>query len=151
MRTLLLELRPASLAETTLGDLLRQLTEAVAGRIGTPVTVELDGQCPLPDDVRIALYRIAQEALNNVVKHAQASQVSVRLSCGPTPAGDAQEQRYRVEMRVEDDGRGFELRDIPPHHLGLAIIRERAQAIGATLHIDSKPGQGTKVTVMWKG
>ncbi|MBM4431232.1 MAG: GAF domain-containing protein, partial [Chloroflexi bacterium] len=66
MRTLLLELRPAALAETDLADLLRQLAEATAGRTGLPVAVVADGCCTLPPDVHVALYRIAQEALNNV-------------------------------------------------------------------------------------
>ena len=83
MRSLLLELRPAALIEANLGDLLRQLAESVSGRSGIPVAVSLEG-CPvpdLPDDVHVALYRIAQEALNNVVKHAQAKRVEVALRC----------------------------------------------------------------------
>ena len=82
MRTLLLELRPARLVETRLDDLLRQLGEAASGREGIPVAVQVEGQAhaaKLPPDVHIALYRITQEALNNVVKHARAHQVTVRL------------------------------------------------------------------------
>ena len=85
MRTLLLELRPSALVEANLGDLLRQLAESVSGRTGIPVTVVLAG-CPpanLPDEVHIAFYRIAQEALNNVVKHARASRVDMTLRCVP--------------------------------------------------------------------
>ncbi|HSR35326.1 MAG TPA: GAF domain-containing protein, partial [Anaerolineae bacterium] len=77
MRALLLELRPAALSEAHLEDLLRQLGEATTGRTGAPVHIELDGQGSLPPDVHVALYRIAQEALNNVVKHARASSVDV--------------------------------------------------------------------------
>jgi signal transduction histidine kinase/ligand-binding sensor domain-containing protein len=151
MRTLLLELRPAALAEATLGDLLRQLGEAVTGRTGTPVEVSLDGQCALPDDVQVALYRIAQEALNNVIKHAHASQVDIRLRCTPVQAGDGDRQQHIVDMQIKDNGDGFDPSDTPPHHLGLRIIRERAQAIGARLEIDSRLGQGTRVTVVWTG
>ena len=151
MRTLLLELRPAALAEATLGDLLRQLGEAMTGRTGTPVEVSLDGQCDLPDDVQVALYRIAQEALNNVVKHAHASQVNIRLRCTPVHTGDGDRQQHIVDMQITDNGDGFDASDIPPHHLGLRIIRERAQAIGARLGIDSRLGQGTRVTVVWTG
>jgi len=68
MRTLLLELRPTALAEASLDDLLRQLGEAVTGRTGVPVTMTVEGRCALPEDVHVALYRIAQEALNNVAK-----------------------------------------------------------------------------------
>jgi signal transduction histidine kinase/ligand-binding sensor domain-containing protein len=148
MRTLLLELRPAALVEANLRDLLRQLGEAVAGRTGVPVTVTVDNLCPLPEEAHVALYRIAQEALNNVAKHAHASQVEVRLHC--TAAGHGESDRAKVELVITDDGRGFEVADAPPDHLGLGIIRERAQAIGAGLEIRSKPGGGTRVTVLWK-
>jgi len=151
MRTLLLELRPAALAEATLGDLLRQLAEAVSGRTGTPVRVSVNGQCRLPNEVHVALYRIAQEALNNVIKHAHACQVDVRLACTLLRTTDDAPRQYQVEMEVQDDGCGFEPVEIPPHHLGLRIIRERAQAVGATLQIDSKVGHGTTVRVVWVG
>jgi signal transduction histidine kinase len=148
MRTLLLELRPAALLEASPGDLLRQLGEAVTGRTGLPVTVTVEGSCVLPPDVHVALYRIAQEALNNVVKHAQASQVTVRLHCiSPADGGEA----GYAELQVRDDGRGFDPCRVPPDRLGLGIMRERAQAIGATLEIESQPGQGTRIAVAWKG
>jgi GAF domain-containing protein/ligand-binding sensor domain-containing protein len=152
MRTLLLELRPAALVEANLRDLLRQLGEAVAGRAGVPVTVTVDDLCPLPEAVHVALYRIAQEALNNVIKHAQASQVTVWLRC----LDDGQHGQDRdldglaIELAINDDGRGFDPAQVPPERLGLGIIRERAQAISATLEIDSHPGQGTRIRVVWK-
>jgi signal transduction histidine kinase len=139
MRTLLLELRPAALTKVALGDLLRQLAEAIATRIGVPVTQTVEGECPLPSDVRVALYRIAQEALNNVAKHSGASQVTVSLCCQPEG----------VELLVSDDGRGFNVQDISPEHLGLGIMRERADAIGAMLKIESQIGQGTQVLIVW--
>ncbi len=151
MRTLLLELRPAALAEATLGDLLRQLAEAVSGRTGTPVQVSVNGQCRLPNEAHVALYRIAQEALNNVIKHAHACQVDVRLTCTPLRATDNGPRQYQVEMEVQDDGCGFEPGVVAPHHLGLRIIRERAQAVDARLQIDSEPGHGTTVRVVWVG
>ncbi|MBN1661506.1 MAG: GAF domain-containing protein [Anaerolineae bacterium] len=148
MRTLLLELRPAVLIESNLRDLIRQLGEAVAGRAGIPVDVAVGDLCPLPDDVHVALYRIAQEALNNVVKHAQARQVQVRLHC-PEPDGK-QPERARVELCIADDGRGFDPVTIPTDRLGIGIIRERASAIGASCRIDSCPGNGTCITIVWK-
>jgi nitrate/nitrite-specific signal transduction histidine kinase len=152
MRTLLLELRPAAVVEASLGDLLRQLAEAVAGRKDVSVTVSVEGQCTLPTDVHVALYRIAQEALNNVVKHAHASQVTVGLRCSSSlPTGTGEGQQKMVELHVSDDGRGFDPSSISPDHLGLGIMRERAQAIGATLEIESRPGHGTQVMVVWKG
>jgi len=139
MRTLLLELRPASLAEIGLAELLRQLTEAIAGRAGVPVTLTVEGQCNLPPDVQIALYRIAQEALNNVARHAGASQATVRLRC----------QFEQVELHISDDGQGFDPTSVALQHLGLGIMRERAEAIHATLRIESQPGSGTQVVIFW--
>jgi signal transduction histidine kinase len=147
MRTLLLELRPSALADAELGDLLRQLAEATTGRARVPVDVQIEGEyshgctsSAMPPDVKVALYRIAQEALNNVAKHSDAGQATVRLCCGPE----------RVALHVADDGRGFDADAIPPDHLGVGIMRERAEAIGATLTIESEVGQGTEVAVVWE-
>jgi GAF domain-containing protein/ligand-binding sensor domain-containing protein/two-component sensor histidine kinase len=148
MRTLLLELRPAALAEANLKDLLRQLGEAVTGRSGVPVSVSVELDCALPPDVHVALYRIAQEALNNVVKHANARQVRVTLGC-TYEKGTLAPGRV-IELCIDDDGRGFDLDDIPPDRLGLHIIHERAQAIGASLKITSQMGHGTRVVATWK-
>jgi signal transduction histidine kinase len=146
MRTLLLELRPASLIETPLGDLLRQLAEAATGRIGVPVSLTVEGDPILPPDVHVALYRIAQEAMNNVVKHARAGQAEMSLRSARDPATGGR----AIELEIRDDGRGFDIQDVPPDHLGLGIMRERAEAIGAQLEIESEPGQGTRVCVTWR-
>ena len=155
MRTLWLELRPAAVVETSLEDLLRQLGEAVTVREGVPVTVEVEGWCELPADLHVALYRIAQEALNNVVKHAKASQVAVSLRCTPrTPSSSSREGEgagVKVELCIRDDGRGFDPNDVSPEHMGLGIMRERAEAVGAQLGIGSQTGRGTQVTVIWPG
>ncbi len=140
MRALLLELRPSALADANLPDLLRQLAEAATGRARIAIQVDVQGGCSLPPDVQIALYRIAQEALNNVARHSGASAASVCLRL--PPAADA------VELTIADDGRGFATA-AAGDHFGLDIMQERAQAIGATLHVDSAPGQGTRVTVVW--
>ncbi|NOZ28570.1 MAG: GAF domain-containing protein [Chloroflexi bacterium] len=140
MRTLLLELRPAAVIEANLGDLLRQLAEATTGRARVPVSVAIDGACTLPPDVQVALYRIAQEALNNVAKHADASRAEVALRCSPG----------QVKLSVRDDGRGFHVGETAPDHLGLSIMRERAEAIGARLEVKSKIGRGTEVAVVWE-
>ena len=149
MRAMLLELRPSALNESDLGELLRQLADAIAGRARLPVTVDIRSQRPLPSDVKVALYRVAQEALNNVAKHSKASRVTMSLTdavCtdqGPSEAG--------AELCIMDDGKGFDLTRASPEHFGLAIMRERAQAIGATLDIETRPGQGTKIAVVWLG
>jgi signal transduction histidine kinase len=141
MRTLLLELRPSALIEAEFGDLLRQLAESTIGRARVPVTLELEGEpsCSLPPDVKVVMYRVAQESLNNIAKHAEASQVTVSLRC----------QAERVELRISDDGRGFDLESVPTESLGLGIMRERVEAIGAELTIESEVGQGTVITVVW--
>ncbi len=148
MRTLLLELRPSALIETGLSDLLHQLGEAAAGRAGVPVSVQVSGDCIVPPDVHVVLYRIAQEALNNVVKHAQARQVTVSLRCLDDDDDDS--DQFWIELAIHDDGRGFDLAQVPAERLGLGIIRERAQAIDADLTIETSPGQGTRITVLWQ-
>jgi signal transduction histidine kinase len=155
MRGLLMELRPAALVEASMTDLLRQLGQAVSGREGIPVTVIVDEPCSLPADVHVALYRIAQEALNNVVKHAQASQVDVDLRCLRPVRDQARPEHiegHRGEeftLRIRDDGLGFDPRKASQERLGLCIMNERAQAVGATLEIESQVGKGTQVTVVW--
>jgi signal transduction histidine kinase len=146
MRALLLELRPAALVEADLGDLLHQLAEAASGQAGLPVTVTVAGEHRLPPEVHVTLYRIAQEALNNTVKHARAEQATVHLHCTPPSPG---KEAGRVELTVRDDGRGFDPDRVLPHRLGLGIMGERAQAIGATLAVESEPGGGTEVRVVW--
>jgi signal transduction histidine kinase len=94
---------------------------------------------PLTSDVRIALFRSAQEAISNVLKHANATQLEISL----------QGENGRVRLRVEDDGRGFDpnaasQKETPSW--GLRIMRERIESIGGNVQIESKPGQGTRVT-----
>jgi len=89
--------------------------------------------------VQVAFYRIAQEALNNASKHARASRVDVRLNWTPGQA----------TLSICDDGQGFDLEDIPAGHFGIGIMRERAESIGARLEIESQPGQGTGITIVW--
>jgi PAS domain S-box-containing protein len=139
MRTLLLELRPAALLAQPLDVLIAQLADAMSARTRIPVVVAMDGDCTLPEEVKLAVYRIAQEALNNVVKHARAGRVRIELRCKPE----------RVTLSVHDDGRGFDPAGIESHHLGLGIMRERAKAVGARLTVDSRPGQGSTVTVSY--
>jgi nitrate/nitrite-specific signal transduction histidine kinase len=139
MRMLLLELRPTALTEVALGELLRQLAEAVTGRARLPIELSVEGQHKLPPDVQVTLYRIAQEAVNNIVKHAGASQARIELRLQPE----------QTELVISDDGSGFDPASVPPEHLGLGIMRERAEAVGARIEIDSQAGQGTKITVVW--
>jgi PAS domain S-box-containing protein len=139
MRTLLLELRPATLIEVSVEELLRQLTEAARGRARIPIELQAEASAPLPPDVKIAFYYIAQEALNNVAKHARASSAHVSLL---SHAGGA-------ALSVVDDGQGFDVTQVTAEHLGLAIMRERSEAIGGELTIAGTPGEGTEVTIRW--
>lgn len=141
MRALLMELRPATLGSVELETLLRQLATTITNRTGVPVKVRMKGQVSLPPDVKIGLYRIAQESMNNIAKHAQASQVTVSLLSRPEG----------MELTISDDGRGFDPDRVPAGHLGLDIIRERAEAIGAKLTITSRVGSGTQIAVAWTG
>jgi PAS domain S-box-containing protein len=150
MRTLLLELQPAALVETALGNLLNQLAEAVASRAMLAVTLAVEPHEPLPPKVQIALYRIAQEALNNVAKHAGACSVEMSLRY-VTSFASREEPKSGLELRISDGGRGFDFDHVPPARLGLSIMRERAETIGATLKIESQIGQGTQVVVIWPG
>lgn len=138
MRTLLLELRPAALLETELPKLLEHLTRAIAARADLEVTLMV-APVPLDDaDMKLALYRLAQEALNNVAKHAGADHVAVLLR----PEGVA-----GFCMEIRDDGCGFDIAAVPADHFGLVSMRERAAAIGATLTVESAAGEGTVVRV----
>lgn len=143
MRSLLMELRPSAMAEAKLSDLLRQLTEAVVGRTGLRIRLESDADLHLPGEVNLALYRIAQEALTNIVKHAAASEVSITARAETGPEG--------ITLRVEDNGRGFDRGQVSPDHFGLYNMQERADSIGAVLKVDSRPGQGTRIIVRWTG
>jgi PAS domain S-box-containing protein len=150
MRTLLLELRPSGLLEAGLDELLRQLVEAASSRARLPITLNVEGQCALAPDVQVNLYRIAQEALSNVVKHAGASRAAVSLRCAPLfPSTSVEEQTGRVELHIEDDGRGFEPAYVPADCLGLCIMQERAEAIGAAMRIKSQTDHGTRLEVVW--
>jgi signal transduction histidine kinase len=141
MRTLLLELRPAALVETPLVQLFSQLAETTMSRSSVDVTVHAHGEpVALAPDVHVALYRVVQEALNNIVKHAAASLASIHLCW----------RQRGVDVRVKDDGRGFVRSDISPGRLGLGIMDERARAIGATLRVRSRPTVGTSVDAHWR-
>ena len=102
----------------------------------------VEGEPRLPPDVQVGLYRIAQEALNNVAKHANARRADIMLRF------QRHAQGARVESHIRNDGCGFDAGRVTPEHLGLHIMRERAEAIGADLRVESTIGQGTEVVVV---
>jgi signal transduction histidine kinase len=139
MRTLLLELRPTALLQADTNELFKYLVNAFTGRTRVPAKLIYEGSYSLPGEVKIGLYRIAQEALNNIAKHAEAETVVITLLCKPES----------VTMKICDDGVGFEPVETTNEHLGLHIMQERAAAIGADLSIASSPGQGTIIALEW--
>jgi signal transduction histidine kinase/PAS domain-containing protein len=149
MRTVLLDLRPSALVKTPLSDLLAQLTEAATSRTGVRFQLFIEKIPSLPEEVHICFYRIAQESLNNIVKHAHASRVEVSLSANPLSSDITDTQRYEVKLVVRDDGRGLAPQENGLQHLGLAIMSERAADIHATLSVEGQPGAGTTVTLTW--
>jgi signal transduction histidine kinase len=141
MRALLLELRADEAVDRNLGDLLRELGDRTCAFYDLPVTTTVVGDCPLPKHVQAAMYRIAQEALNNTYKHARASRATIHLHCQASGA---------VVLRVSDDGRGMNPQNTGAHQLGLRIMRERAEEIDASFTITSEPGAGTRIVTVWQ-
>ncbi len=141
MRTLLMELRPDALADAELQDLLRHLINAFIARARIPARLSIEGCGGLPLDVKIAFYRVAQEALNNIVKHSEAESVTMTLTCLPE----------QTTLFVQDDGIGFDPQAVGgADHYGLRIMRERAEQVGACLEIFSQAQQGVHVTMRWQ-
>lgn len=157
MRTLLLELRPIGLGEVRLEDLLKQLGAGVSGRIRADVHINVQGEAILPTEVKLAFYRIAQEALNNAAKHSGADRVDIEIK-SETPSPSRKRKKARssrlilsesVSMSIRDNGRGFDPRSVMGEHLGLGIMRERASSTYAELMIKSKAGAGTEISLHW--
>jgi PAS domain S-box-containing protein len=139
MRTLLNELRPNAIATADLGELLNQLVDAARGRSQAEFSLSIEGNEPFSPEVHLAIYRIAQEALNNCTKHARARHVNVQLS------------RHDGEalLRITDDGRGFNEDVTSATHFGLEIMRERAAEVGGAITVHSQSGTGTEVVFSW--
>jgi signal transduction histidine kinase len=135
IRALLFELRSESLEIEGLVAALQKQVMVLRTRYRMSVKVFLGDEPDVSIDRKHALYRIAQEAIHNVVKHAQASTVTLRLAC------DGRD----VVMEVRDDGRGFDTTSSFPGHLGLRSMQERAARLYGTLTLESTPGGGTSV------
>jgi signal transduction histidine kinase len=137
LRALAVELRPKALDDFGLSPALERLIDTYSRRTGLTVDSHLAGLEPrLPEPVESALYRIVQEALTNIAKHAGASTVSV-----VTRRDDA-----RIVMVVEDNGEGFDVSK-PAEGLGLVSMRERAELLGGSLRVESDADHGTTLVV----
>ncbi len=135
MRMLLLELRPSALQDVSLSSLLHQMVRTLETRKQIRIATVIDDLSDLPPALKLALYRIAQEALNNMVKHSQASAATLIL----------RREEERIVLSLQDNGVGFAVDQIETDSLGLRIMRERAEEIGATLTIESDRQSGTVV------
>lgn len=148
LRMLMFELRPASIEKVTLVQLLQQLTQTIGSRLSAPVKLvfEPDEKTltskmeKISPDTKLALYRVAQEAMSNVTRHSNASAVTISLHRkeGPAPM---------LMLTVEDDGAGFDTTQEHPGHFGLSNMRERIGALGGNIAIHSEKGQGTRISV----
>ncbi|HUF37042.1 MAG TPA: GAF domain-containing sensor histidine kinase [Anaerolineales bacterium] len=137
MRALIFELRPESLQAEGLVAALTKRAEAMRTRHQIAVAADFCAEPDISLDIKEALYRVGQEAMHNVVKHARASRMDLRL----------REETGALVLTVSDDGQGFNPEDEFPGHLGLRSMRERIEKIGGVMHITSSPEGGTRITV----
>jgi signal transduction histidine kinase len=135
MRALIFELRPESLAQEGLVAALQKHAASLRARYQLEVDADLGDEPDVQLPIKDALYRVAQEALHNTVKHARAARVTLRLAA----------QDGAVSLEVADDGAGFDPQGDFPGHLGLTSMRERVERAGGSLHLESAPGRGTRV------
>jgi signal transduction histidine kinase len=135
VRALAVELRPSALDDFGLGPAVERLAQTFGERSGISTTVETHLAERLPPELETTLYRVVQEALSNVVKHAAAQHVSIVLS----------QRGSSVAATIDDDGAGFDEAEVRADALGLTGMRERLALVGGALEIESTPGRGTTV------
>ncbi len=138
LRLMLYELRPPMLEREGLVEALQQRLDAVEGRVGVTAQLLVGIDLELPAQIEQELYYIALEALNNALKHAQATSVTISIDA----------DKGQIELTVVDNGRGFDSTPKVPGGMGLSTMRERARALRGELTINSTPGDGTQVRVI---
>lgn len=140
MRSLLMELRPQAIVNMPLAELLSNLATSYGNKAHAQVDFQAEGTpLALPDEAHLNIYRIAQEALNNIRKHARARRIQMQL-------------HYRgaqLALMIEDDGSGFQVDAVAGERHGLRIMHERAQKINAEFAVESQPGRGTSIYLLW--
>jgi len=139
MRNMLFELHLNEHSEVHLPSLFKQLVAVVHGKNKFILTSQVDDSYPMPSPLRLAFYRIAQEAFNNIYKHANATEVQLVFQTAPSEA-------YLI---IKDNGKGFNVNDVSENTMGLGIMYQRAEAIQAQLEITSVVNQGTVVMLRW--
>jgi signal transduction histidine kinase len=137
MRALIFELRPESLAEEGLVAALEKQAASLRSRHGLAVETDFGPEPDMPLERKQILYRIAQEALHNTIKHARAQTVTLHVA----------ESDTGITLQLTDDGRGFDPHGNFPGHLGLRSMRERVERTGGTFTIESAAGEGTRIEV----
>jgi len=140
VRRMAYQFHPSILDDLGLSAAIKYLADEFSVNTGIKtVVVQEEIEAPLPQEIASCLYRITQESLSNVTKHAQASRVELELTC------DGQE----VILSVHDSGVGFDLELIRTHHLGLGLVnmRERVRSVHGRLEIQAQPGRGTHIIV----
>jgi signal transduction histidine kinase len=137
MRALIFELRPESLENEGLVVAITKQVAVLRARYNLTVEVDLGDEPALSLEMKLTLYRVAQEALHNIIKHARASVVTLLLT----------ERKQHVILEVGDNGRGFSTADTFPGHLGLQSMRVRVARAAGTIAVVSAPGKGTRVEV----
>jgi len=135
LTNLIHELRPVELEGKGLAAALQEYGARWSRQTGIETSVTLHGEQPLPPEVERALFRLTQEALANVSKHAEAKHVVITLVCAESA----------ITMKVEDDGRGFDPASAAGKGLGLRSMRERIEALDGELTVESAPGAGTRL------
>lgn len=141
MRILLLELRPENLTKADLSSILKHLTDAAAARTNARIQLNMKELEKLPAETKVGFYRIAQEALNNAIKHANSRNIRI----------DFYSDQGQARLIIEDDGLGIQADEKREGtKMGMGIMRERAMEIHAELTIDCEPQTGTKITCIWK-
>lgn len=137
-RRSVLDLRAATLEGRSLPQALRALTRDLVTPDGPQIRLNIAGaNTPLPQRIEVGLYRIAQEALTNALKHAGASRITLRLAITPD----------HVKFIMRDNGIGFLADAMPAGHFGLIGLNERAKLLGGALRLETSPGQGTKIDI----
>ncbi len=135
MRLFLFEMKPVDLEHEGLVSILHQRLAAVEGKAAINARLVADDNINLPLEKQITLYYIAQEALNNILKHANATSVMIRLK----------KRKASYALEIEDDGRGFDSQNADKGGMGLRIMHERMAKVDGKLVIKSIPGKGSKI------
>ena len=138
IRALLFDLRPSTFKTEELRDLLKELVKSISIKSKIPISVEIVKKYRYSHRIELSFYRIAQESLNNIAKHSCATKASLVLKS----------LSDKITLDIDDDGIGFNPEDTFPENLGLVIMKERAQMIGASLHLESN-SSGTKISAVY--